>query len=92
MTPDPKETVMIEMAAGDRIRLDTQIADRMEQLGFGRYQFAKLGLGFNLPANWPADMNSQLTLPQLSVLAWKLKMQIVIDNLDLIPLKEGDTK
>jgi len=91
MTPDSRETVVIEMAAGDRLRLDSQINDRMDQLGHGRYQFAKLGLGFDLPANWPADMNSQLTLAQLTVLAWKLKMRIVIDNLNLIPVKEPES-
>jgi len=87
---DKGETVIIEMAAGDRLRLDAQIADRMEQLGFGRFRFDKLGLGFDLPASWPADMNSQLTISQLTVLAWKLKMRIIIDNLNLIPLKEND--
>jgi len=91
MSPDPRETVVIEMAAGDRLRLDNQIGDRMDQLGYGKNQFAKLGLGFDLPVNWPADMNSQLTLPQLTVLAWKLKMRIVIDNLNLIPVKEPES-
>ena len=86
---DKNEIVTIEMAAGDRLRLDQQINDRMEKLGHGRYDYSKLGLGFELPLNWPADMDCQLTMLQLAVIANKLDMRIVIDNLNLIPCKSS---
>jgi len=84
------EIVTIEMAASDRLRLDCQINDRMEKLGFARFDYASLELGFELPMNWPADMNCQLTLAQLTVIANKLKMRVIIDNLNLIPRREGE--
>jgi len=87
---DENEIVTIEMAASDRLRLDCQINDRMEKLGYARFDYASLGLGFELPMNWPADMNCQLTLAQLTVIANKLNMRIVIDNLNLIPRREGN--
>lgn len=88
---DENKIVTIEMAASDRLRLDSQINDRMEKLGFGRFNYAELGLGFELPLNWPADMNCQLTLPQLTVIANKLNMRIIIDNLNLVPRREKPT-
>ena len=84
---DENEIVIIEMAASDRLRLDQQINDRMEKLGHAAYGYSRLDLGFELPVNWPADMNCQLTLAQLTVIAVKLKMRIVIDNINMLPLK-----
>lgn len=86
---DENERVTIEMAAGDRLRVDQQINGRMEKLGHTPYDYSKLGLRFELPANWPADMDCQLTLAQLTVIAVKLDMRIVIDNLNLIPRKSS---
>ena len=88
---DENEIVTIEMAASNRLRLDCQINDRMEKLGFRRFNYAELGLGFELPLNWPADMNCQLTLSQLTVIANKLNMRIVIDNLNLVSRREKPT-
>jgi len=87
---DENEIVTIEMAASDRLRLDQQINNRMEKLGYPAYDYSQLDLGFELPVNWPADMNCQLTLAQLSVIAVKLKMRIIIDNINMVPLaREG---
>ena len=86
---DENEIVTIEMAASDRLRLDQQINNRMEKLGYTAYNYSRLDLGFELPINWPADMNCQLTLSQLTVIAVKLKMRIVIDNINMMPLKEA---
>ena len=79
------ETVRIEMNGSDRIRLDSQIHDRMEQLGFGRYAHEALELGFELPVNWPADEGCEITLAQLTELAYKLKMRIIIADLNMAP-------
>jgi len=84
---DKNEIVTIEMAASDRLRLDQQINNRMEKMGHTAYDYSRLDLGFELPVNWPADMNCQLTLAQLTVIAVKLKMRIVIDNINMLPLK-----
>jgi hypothetical protein len=85
---DENERVTIEMAASDRLRLDQQINGRMEKLGYTPYNYAELELGFELPANWPADMNCQLTLAQLTVIAVKLNMRIIIDNINMVPLRD----
>ena len=82
------ERVTIEMAASDRIRLDQQINDRMSKLGFTPYDYDSLELGFDLPAMWPADMSCQLTLSQLCVIAVKLDMRIIIDDLNMVPLRK----
>jgi len=89
---DKNEIVTIEMATGDRLRLDTQLADQMEKLGYGRYGYNKLGLGFDLPLNWPADKDLEITFAQLTVLAVKLRMKIIITNLDMVPRKELERK
>ena len=86
---DKLETVAIDMVTGDRLRLSNQIYSRMEQMGFNAYDYKSLNLGFELPASWPADIDSQPTLAQLVVLAHKLKMRLVISNLDLVARKDG---
>jgi len=85
---DENETVAIEMVTDTRLRLYGQITGQMEKLGYNPCDYGSLGLGIELPANWPVDINEQPTLSQLIVLACKLKMRIVIDNLNLVPRKE----
>jgi len=84
------EMVTIEMVSSDRLKLYGQITSRMENLGYNPCDYGALNLGFELPANWPVDKEAQPTLAQLVVVAKKLKMRIVIDNLNLIPLKENE--
>jgi len=84
------EMVTIEMAPSDRLRLYSQITGRMEKLGYNPCDYGSLNLGFELPANWPEDKDAQPTMAQLVVVARKLKMRIVIDNLTLVPLKESE--
>lgn len=88
--PEKGEMVIIEMAPSDRLRLYGQITGRMEKLGYNACDYRALNLGFELPANWPVDINAEPTLAQLVVLARKLEMRIVIDNLNLVPLKESE--
>ena len=82
------ETVEIEIATSDRLRLNNQIVSGMEALGHKAYDFKSLELGFELPCGWPIDMNAQPTMAQLVVLAAKLKMRIIISDLNLVPRKE----
>jgi len=88
---DRSEMVVIEMVSGDRIRIHGQITAQMERLGFNSCDYSSLELGFDLPPEWPMDMNDHPTMAQLIVLARKLKLRIVIDNLNLIPLKEPES-
>jgi len=84
------EIVTIEMVSSDRLKLYGQITGRMEKLGYNPCDYGALNLGFELPANWPVDKDDEPTLAQLTVVARKLKMRIVIENLNLIPLKEDE--
>ena len=77
------EIVTIKLNSSDRMRLDQQVNDQMEKQGHGRYQYDKLGLGFELPVNWPADINCEVTLAQLVVVGVKLNMQIEIADLNM---------
>lgn len=72
--------VNIELSTAGRIRLSEQIRVQMELLGYGDYQYDTLDLGFELGAAWPADKDSELTLAQLTVLARKLKLKILIHD------------
>lgn len=87
------ERVTVELSTAGRIRLSEQIRVRMEAMHYTAYDYRKLGLGFDLPITWPADKDSELTLAQLTVLAVKLNMNILISDygIDLIPAKENES-
>lgn len=89
---DRGEMVVIEMSPENRLRLYRQITGQMEKLGYNPCNYNSLDLGFALPADWPEDMNDKATMAQLIVMARKLKMRIIISNLDVIPLKQTDEK
>ena len=84
MENENNETVVVRMATADRLRLDQQINGRMQKMGQQPYDYKKLDLGFKLPVMWPADMNCEVTLAQLTVVARALDMRIEITNLDLL--------
>ena len=86
---DENETVAIELTPEGRLRLYGQLTGRMEKLGYNPCDYDSLGLGFELPAGWPVDIKYEITLAQLTVLAVKLKMRIIIGDLSLVPRKEG---
>jgi len=81
---EQNEIVVIDLTPADRLRLDQQINDRMAKLGYDRYGYHNLGLGFWLPISWPTDKDSELNLAQLTVLARKLGMRILVTNLEMI--------
>lgn len=85
---DKNETVIVELVHEARLRLYSQITAQMESKGLNSADFNQLGLGFELPAGWPVDVNSQPTLAQLTVIAKKLDMQIIINDLNLYPRKD----
>lgn len=89
--PDENETVVIEMAPDDRIRLYGQVTAQMEKLGHNPCDYNSLNLGIDLPADlpadWPVGEKSQPSMPQLVVVARKLDMRIIITDLILIPRK-----
>ena len=82
------ETVKVILERDIRLRLDCQINDRMRAKGLAAYDYNTLDLGFKLEPKWPADMNCEVTLAQLTVVAHALDMQIEITNLDLLKVKE----
>lgn len=84
---DENETVVIEMWPDDRLKLYGQITSQMEELGYNPCDYSSLHLGIELPADWPHGENSQPTLAQLTVMARKLKMRIVIHNLEVEPMR-----
>lgn len=81
-----EETVVVDISILSRVKLDGELTRRMEQLGFADYD--SLDLGFEILPGWPADISSKLTLAQLVVLARKLKMRIVISDIDLVPIRD----
>jgi len=87
---DENETVVIEMWPDDRLKLYGQITSRMEELGYNPCDYGSLGLGIELPADWPHGENSQPTLAQLTVVARKLKRKIIIHNLDMEPMRSQE--
>jgi hypothetical protein len=46
-------------------------------------------LGFELSDGWPVDMNDQPTISQLIVFALKLKMRVIIADLNMVPANYG---
>ena len=81
---DENERVLIEMAAGDRLKLHWQITGQMDKLGYDPSDYNTLNLGIKLPATWPIDEDTQATLSELCVMAVKLDMKIIISNLDMV--------
>ena len=76
---------MIEMTTGARLKLQGQIASQMERMGLEPGKWNSLDLGFDLPESWPVDLNAGPKVAQLIVLAVKLKMRIIIADLDMVP-------
>ena len=84
------ELVKIEMLSDARLRLYTQITSQMEKLGYNPVDYGGLELGFELPANWPVDINAQPMLAELVVVARKLGLRIIVNDLNLIPAGVGE--
>jgi len=84
---DRNEIVVIDMVSAERLKLYGQITTRMKELGYNPCDYNGLELGIDLPPDWPMDMNDHPTMAQLIVLARKLRIKIVISNLDMIPLE-----
>lgn len=82
------QIVTVELLSDVRLRLYGQITARMQELGYNPADYGCLNLGIELPAQWPADVNAQPSLAELVVVAWKLRMRIVINDINLLPWKE----
>lgn len=89
---DKNEIVIIEMVTAERLKLAEQISSRMRDMFFGDGDCDQLELGFELPAGWPVDMRVTLTLAQLCVIAFKLKMRIIITGLDMVGEKNKEAE
>jgi len=87
--PGENETVVIEMVTDDKLRLYSDITAQMKRLGYNPCDYGSLNLGFELPADWPVGVNAQPTLAQLTVLARKLNMRVIINHLILEPRKKA---
>jgi len=79
---DDNEIVIIEMVHRNRLILLNQITAQIERT---ELTWDTLDLGFELPAEWPIDVKAQPTISQLIVLAKKLKMRVVIADLNMVP-------
>lgn len=80
-----RELVKIELPPNIKAEIYGQITSRMAKLGYDPNNWASLDLGLELPPDWPIDKDDHPTLAQLVVIARKLKMEIIINNLCLCP-------
>jgi len=85
------QIVSVEMTAVKRMELDRQISEAMKAKGCANGEYNKLGLGFELPEGWPVDKDSEITMAQLIVLAQKLDLKIVINDLCMMPRRKNDS-
>ncbi len=83
---EPNEITTIELVHDKRLKLYSDITGQMERLGLNHATWCSLDLGFVLPVEWPVDKDAQPTLSELVVVALKLKMKIVITDLNVVPL------
>ncbi len=88
--PGENEIVVVELSPEGRLRLYGQITAAMEKAGYNPCDYDSLKLGFELPAGWPVDKDAEVTLAQITVLAVKLGLRIMIGDLNVIPLRESD--
>ncbi len=85
-----RELVKIDIPPNIKAEIYGQITSRMAKLGYNPATWDSLNLGFDLPPDWPIDRDDHPTMAQLVVIARKLKMEIVISNICLSPLKDGN--
>lgn len=90
--PEDNEMLRVDMPITERLRLHSQITAQMERLGIKSLDYKKLDLGFELPVDWPVAENAKPTLAELTVVARKLKMKIVISNVYMEPHKPKENK
>ena len=88
--PEKNEQVVVELGRECRLRLYGQITARMEKLGYNPCDYGSLKLGIYLPPAWPVDEKYQPTLAELVVVICKLKMRLIIGDVNLEPLKQDD--
>jgi len=79
---DKNQTIAVELNNSDRLKLDCQIRERLKLLGYESENVLDLKLGCELAEGWP--LTGPVTLAELTIVAYKLKMQIVISNLDMV--------
>ena len=79
------EVVTIEMTSVERLKLYSQLTGEMERRGLNYANWDSLDLGIELPAGWPVDVDAQPTIAQLTVLAVKLQMRVIITDLNMVP-------
>lgn len=88
---DENQIVSIEMVPIKRMDLNRQISEAMKAKGFANGEYDRLGLGLELPDNWPDDKDAEITMAQLMVLAQKLDLKIVINDLSMMPRRKDDS-
>ena len=86
------EILTVKLERDDRLKLYSQITERMKEKGYDPMRWDSMHLGFHLPAEWPVDEKCQPTLAQLTVIAVKLEMDLEITRLNLYPRKKDDGK
>ena len=81
------ELVKVAMNHSDRLKLYGQISAQCRQLGIP-LDYQKLGLGFEVSADWPVDQECELTVVKLVALAFRLGMRIEITDLNFVPINK----
>jgi len=77
------EIVTVELGTKNKVELKSVIDQRMEDLGIEPGNFAALEIGCKLDEGWPADKNCQPSLAEYVVVARRLGLQVVLNNIEL---------
>jgi len=83
---EKNEIVVIRMSGEAKLRAAVQIGSRMRSLGYKPHDYGALELGINLEPGWLQGLNARPTLAQLTVVARKLGLRVVIGDINLVPL------
>ena len=77
---DTNEGVILKLPSDSLLRIYSNLTGRMHELGYERLDWDVLDLGFVLRPDWPL-FGPGPTLAQMVVVAHKLRLRIVIDEL-----------
>jgi len=88
---DKNELITVKLSADNKRKLMAQLNELTEQAGCKVrpiYCYADLKTGLELHSHWP--IQGEVTLAQLVVLAAKLKVRIVITNINIVGKKNTE--
>ena len=80
LAEEGNEGVILKLPSDSLLRIYSNLTGRMHELGYERLDWDVLDLGFELRPDWPL-FGPGPTLAQMVVVAHKLRLRIVIDEL-----------